>query len=60
MVSEVYNFAVENRSSLFVNEIEVCSLGQFCDGIDDENSFFGSERVINFLSSQKSFPTIQL
>lgn len=56
----VYNFAVSNRSSLFVNNYEVCTLGQFCEGIDDENSYFGSERVIEYLSTQKSYPNIKL
>lgn len=59
-VDEVYNFVVEKRSSLYLNKIEVSTLGQFCEGIDEENSYFGSERVIDYLKSQKSYPHITL
>lgn len=45
-VTALYNFVLESRSSLIVDGIEVCTLGQFCEGIDDMDSFFGSERVV--------------
>jgi len=50
-VSAVYNFVLDSRSSLFVNGTQVSTLGQFCIGIDDENSYFGSERVVQYLKS---------
>jgi hypothetical protein len=56
----VYNFIVENRSSIFVNGYEVCTLGQYCEGIDKEDSYFGSERVVDYLQSQNSWPKINL
>lgn len=53
-IDYVYNFVVENRSSLFVNGLEVCTLGQFCEGIDEitpsnPHNFFGSEEVVQSL-----------
>lgn len=57
---EVYNFILSSRSSLFVNEVEVCSLGQFCEGVDDMSSFFGSERVVDHLKNDPFWPNIIL
>jgi len=31
---------LETRTSLIVNGIEVCTLAQYCENIDNENSFF--------------------
>jgi hypothetical protein len=47
-VDYVYNFVVETRSSMFINDLEVCTLGQFCPGIDNDtdDNYFGSERVV--------------
>jgi hypothetical protein len=42
----LYNFVVEGRSSIFVNDLEVCTLGQFCPGLDAVDSYFGSELVV--------------
>jgi hypothetical protein len=55
---ELFNFVVENRGSLFVNNVEVCTLGQFCAGIDGEDSYFGSERVVTYLKAQRSWPFV--
>jgi hypothetical protein len=55
---EVFNFVLANRSSLFVNDLEVCTLGQFCDGIDKEDSFFGTERVVRHMQSNSAWPNI--
>lgn len=57
-VPEVFNFVVENRGSLFVNNIEVCTLGQFCSGIDSADSYFGSERVVTYLQTHDSWPIV--
>jgi hypothetical protein len=53
-VDYLYNFVLDTRSSIIVDELEVCSLGQFCEGIDDEKSFFGSERVVRSLLNNQS------
>jgi hypothetical protein len=54
----VYNFVLSNRSSLFVNGLEVATLGQFCEGIDDLGSFFGSERVVHHLQMDPQWPNV--
>jgi hypothetical protein len=56
--SAVYNFVLVNRSSLFVNGVEVATLGQYCEGIDSVDSFFGSERVVRHLQSNASWPNV--
>jgi len=71
-VPYVFNFVLRGRGALLVtgpaNEADhkhgeifvVCgSLGQPCPGVDDANSFFGSERVITSLKSNPQWPNIQ-
>lgn len=46
-IDAVYNFILESRSSIFVNELEICTLGQFCPGIDVAGeTYYGSESVV--------------
>lgn len=59
-IAETYNFSLNTRSSLIVNGLEVCTLGQFCDGIDDGDSFFGSEAVVNELKGRIDYPNVTL
>lgn len=59
-INEVYNFIVDKRSSIYLNDTEVSTLGQFCEGIDDENTYFGSERVVDYLKSLQLYPNITL
>jgi hypothetical protein len=59
-VREVYNFVLEERRSLLVTDerLEVATLGQFCKGVDREDSFFGSERVVRYLERQTGWPDL--
>jgi hypothetical protein len=60
-VREVYNFVTVDRQSLVVNDgVIVATLGQFCDGVDTEDSFFGTDRVIRYLESQSDWPDVTL
>jgi hypothetical protein len=59
-ISETYNFCLASRSSLLVNGLEVSTLGQFCAGVDDENSFFGTEAVVDELRERPDFPAVTL
>lgn len=54
----VYNFIVSNRGSILVNGHISSTLGQFCKNIDDENTFFGSERVVNRLKLSSKWPVV--
>jgi hypothetical protein len=53
-VDYLYNFVLDTRSSVLVNGLEVSTLGQFCEGIDNEDSFFGSERVVETVLSPQN------
>lgn len=61
LAQEVYNFVVAGRTSLLVNDgLEVATLGQFCAGVDREDSYFGTERVVRYLETQESWPNVIL
>jgi len=57
-VSEVFNFVVESRSSLFVDGLEVSTLGQFCSGVDQIGSHYGSELVVDELKMDPNWPDV--
>jgi len=57
-INEVFNFVIESRSSIFVDGLEVSTLGQFCYGIDEQGSFFGSELVVEELMKYDTWPDV--
>jgi hypothetical protein len=48
IIESLYNFVVESRSSIFVNNLEISTLGQLCPGLDDvsDEIYLGSELVV--------------
>lgn len=58
-IDVLYNFVVDTRSSIFINGIEVASVGQCCEGIDPEDgsSPFG-ERMVDTLKKDPCFPNV--
>lgn len=60
-ITQVYNFILAgSRSSIFINGFEVATLGQFCLGVDTEDTYFGSERVVNHLQTRADWPEVTL
>jgi hypothetical protein len=63
---------ISNRGSIYVNGFVSSTLGiilvinvfffyfsgQFCKNIDDEISYFGSERVVDFMKTSQLWPLV--
>jgi len=67
----LYNFVLVQRGSLFLRTlhssqtdtqagacVEVSTVGQYCDGLDTPQSFFGSERAVLALESRQDWPNV--
>jgi len=59
-VDHLFNFVVEGRGCITVEGFQCSSLGQFLPGIDDADTFLGSERVIESLKMHPQWPTMDL
>jgi len=59
-VEKLYNFVVEGRGSVIIDGVQVSTLGQFVPGIDNENSYYGSERCVDELKKHYQWPDMDL
>ena len=57
-VGELMNFVTEPRAALVIDNVAVSTLGYFCAGLDDEQTFYGSEKVVDELRKDPAWPSI--
>lgn len=56
---DLLNFVTEPRAAIVINDILVSTLGFFCVGLDDEATYYGSEKVVKDLQDHPSWPSIR-
>lgn len=55
---DLMNFVTEPRAAVIIDGIVVSTLGLFCDGIDSDESYFGSEAVVMDLQKNPQWPSV--